>query len=66
MHPTIAYELAKIRIEEDLQYAARERLAQTVRKDRPRSVDFSSLGRRLRLRLGGGLSLGRPSATAGA
>ena len=66
MHPTIAYELVKIKIEEDLQYAARERLARAAGKDRPRAVDFSSLGQRLRARLGAGPRLGQPTATAGA
>ena len=67
MHPEIAYQMAKYKIEEQLQYAARERLARAARTDRPRSIDFSSIGHRLRVRLTGGSALGgRPTATAGA
>ncbi len=67
MHPITTYEMAKFKIEEELQYAARQRLANAARKDRPRSIDFSSLGQRFRVRLtGGSLFGGRPSATAGA
>lgn len=67
MHPTIAYELAKIKIEEQIQYAARERLARAARSDRPRAIDFSSIGERLRARLTGGTAFGgRPTATSGA
>ena len=66
MHPIIAYDLAKMKIEEDLQNAARERLAQAASRDRARTIDFASLGRRLRVRLGSGSTFGRPSATANA
>ena len=66
MHPSIAYDLAKMKIEEDQQYAARERLARAASKDRPRTIDFAGLGRRLRVRLGAGSAFGRPSATANA
>ena len=66
MHPTMTGELAKIKIAEQLEYAARERRAREA-VDRPRSIDFSSLGQRLRVRLTGGTALGgRPNATAGA
>jgi hypothetical protein len=66
MHPTIAYELAKMKIEEDKQSAARQRLVRAVSQDRPRTIDFASLGRRLRVRLGAGSTFGRPSATSNA
>jgi hypothetical protein len=66
MHPSIAYDLARMKIEEEQQYAARERLARAASKDRPRAIDFSSLGRRLRVRLGAGSTFGRPSATSNA
>ena len=67
MHPTIGYQLAKIKIEEQMQYAARERLAQAARKDRPRSIDIATLGERLRVRLFGGPALGgRPAAGSNA
>jgi len=66
MHPTMAYDLAKIKIEEELQYAARERLARAASSDRPRAIDFSSLGRRLKVKLTGGGALNRPTATSNA
>ena len=66
MHPSIAYDLAKMKIEEDQQQAARQRLARVVSKDRPRAIDFASLGRRLRVRLGAGSAFGRPSAASNA
>jgi hypothetical protein len=67
MHPLASYELAKLKIEEEHRYAARQRLARAAGADRPRSIDFSSLGARLRVRLlGGSLLGGRPTATAGA
>jgi hypothetical protein len=67
MHPTIYHELAKIKIAEELEYAARARLARDAVSDRPRSIDFSSLGQRLRVRIFGGPALGgTPTATAGA
>jgi hypothetical protein len=66
MHPSIAYDLARMKIEEEQQYAARERLARAASKDRPRAIDFSSLGRRLRVRLSTGSTFGRPSATSNA
>lgn len=63
MHPDTTYRLVQLKIEEDLQYAARERLARAARKDRPRSIEIVSLGERLRVRLFGGPRLGgRPAA----
>jgi hypothetical protein len=65
MHPHIAYSLAQINIDELLQSAERDRLVQAARKDRPRPIDFTSLGERLRLRIFGGPTLrGRPTAGA--
>jgi len=66
MHPTIAYEMARYKIEEQLQAAARERLARAARTSRPRSIDFSSIGQRLRVRLTGGSALGGRPSGAGA
>ena len=67
MHPMVSYDLARNKIEEEMEYAARERLAQAARRDRPRSIDIATLGERLRVRLFGGPALGgRPTATAGA
>jgi hypothetical protein len=63
----VTYDMVKFKIEEELQWAARERLAQSVRSAQPRSIDFASLGRRLKVRLFGGPALGgRPTASAGA
>ena len=66
MHPYFSHELAKIKIAEELEYAARQRRAREAVSDR-RSIDFSSLGQRLRVRLFGGPALGgTPTASAGA
>lgn len=61
MHPHIYQELAKIKIAEELQYAARQRLLRDAVSDRPRSIDFSNLGQRLRVRLFGGTAWGGKS-----
>jgi hypothetical protein len=53
MHPTILHELAKIKIAEQHEYAARERLARAAESDRPRSIDMTKLSQRLRVRLFG-------------
>jgi len=67
MHPFITHELARIKIAEELEYAARERRAREAVSDRPRSIDFASLGRRLKVKLAGGPTLsGKPTAQAGA
>ena len=66
MYP-ITYDMVKFKIEEELQYAARQRRAREAASDRPRSIDFSSIGQRLRVRLFGGPGFGgRPTAAAGA
>jgi hypothetical protein len=63
----VTYDMVKFKIEEELQWAARERLARSVRSDRPRAIDFATLGQRLKTRLFGGSALGgRPTAAAGA
>jgi len=62
----VTYDMVKFKIEEELQWAARERLAQSVRSGQPRSIDFSTLGRRLKVRLFGGPALGDRPAAAGA
>ena len=62
----VTYDMVKFKIEEELQWAARERLAQSVRSRQPRSIDFSSLGRRLKVRLFGGPAVGGRPAGAGA
>ena len=67
MHPMVQYDMVKFSVEEQMRTAARERLAQAARKDRPRSIDIATLGERLRVRLFGGPALGgRPTAEAGA
>ena len=67
MHPITTYEMVKFKIEEEMKYAARQRLVQAAASDRPRSIDFSSIGQRLRVHLRGGPLLGgRPGAPAGA
>lgn len=67
MHPTTTYDMVKFKIEEEMKYAARQRLARDAASERPRSIDFSGIGRRLRVRLQGGPMFGgRPSASAGA
>ena len=66
MHPSVAFELAKIKIEEQQAYAARHRLAREAASERPRSIDFAGIGERLRVRLFGAPTVGgRPAgATA--
>ena len=66
MHPYFTGELAKIKIAEELEYAARQRRAIDAASSRPRSIDFSSFGQRLRVRLFGGPALGGRPAGAGA
>ena len=67
MHPFSDIEIGRMKMEDDLRFANRERLAQAARKDRPRSIDFSKLGERLRERLFGGPAVGgRPAAGAAA
>jgi len=67
MHPQIINELAKIKIAEQLEYASRQRRAREAVSERPRSIDFSSVGERLRARIFGGSAIGgKPTATAGA
>jgi hypothetical protein len=65
MHPMMVHELAKMKIAEELEYAARQRRFRDAVGDRPRSIDFASIGHRLRVRLLGGTALGgSPTATA--
>jgi hypothetical protein len=67
MHPYLTHELTKIKIAEELEYASRQRRAREAVSNRPRSIDFSSIGERLRIRLFGGSALGgTPTATADA
>jgi hypothetical protein len=66
MHPTIIYELAKLKIAEDQAYASRQRLAREAVREGPRSIDFGGLGERLRIRLFGGPAIGGRPAGAGA
>jgi hypothetical protein len=58
MHPQMYQELAKIKIAEQLEYAAQQRMLRDAVSDRPRSIDFSTLGQRLRVRLFGGAAWG--------
>jgi hypothetical protein len=66
MHPMQTHELARLKIADELAYAARERRAREAASDRPRSIDFTSLGQKLRVRLFGGPNLGGRPAGAGA
>jgi hypothetical protein len=66
MHPMQTHELARIKIADELAYAARQRQARDAVSDRPRSIDFSTLGQKLKVRLFGGPSLGGRAAGAGA
>ncbi len=66
MYPMQTHELARLKIADELASAARERRAREAVNGRPRSIDFSSLGQRLRVRLLGGPSLGGRPAGAGA
>ena len=66
MHPMQTHELARLKIAEELAYAARQRQARDAVSDRPRSIDFSSLGQKLKIRLFGGPALGGRPAGAGA
>ena len=61
MHPTIIYELATIKMAEQHEYADRQRLARQAVSERPRAIDIASLGEKLRVRLFGGPTLGRPA-----
>ena len=61
MHPTISYDLAKIKIAEQTQYADRQRLARQAVSERPRAIDIATLGEKLRVRLFGGPAVGRPA-----
>jgi hypothetical protein len=58
MHPYITHELVKHKIAEELKYAELERRARQAAVDRPRWIDFSSIGQRLRVRLLGGPAMG--------
>jgi hypothetical protein len=66
MHPMQTHELARLKIADELAYAARARRAREAVSDRPRSIDFASLGQKLRVRLFGGPNLGGRPAGAGA
>jgi hypothetical protein len=66
MNPMQTHELARLKIAEELAYAARQRQAREAVSDRPRSIDFSSLGQKLKVRLFGGSALGGRPAGAGA
>jgi hypothetical protein len=67
MHPQIAYDLAKFKIDQEHQYAARQRLARAAAGDRPRAIDFAAIGRSLRAKLGAGSALrGRPTGLSNA
>lgn len=66
MHAETLYDLAKIKISEDQEYARRQRQARQAVSARPRSIDFAGLGERLRVRLFGGTAVGGRPANAGA
>ena len=62
MLPTTTYTMVKMKIEEELQQAARERRAREAAGPRPKTIDFASLGRRIRVQLQGGPGADRPAA----
>jgi hypothetical protein len=62
MHPEMVHELARIKINEELEWAARQRLARGASPDRQRWIDFSSLVQRVRGRFGGAATGGTPAA----
>lgn len=62
----MTYDLVKIKIDEELRYAARQRQARQAISSRPRAIDFAGLGEKLRDRLFGGPGRNRPAAVAGA
>jgi hypothetical protein len=65
MHPLMTQDLAKIRIQELHEQAARERLVRAATADRPRSIDIVRVSERLRTWIFGGMfSGGRPAASA--
>jgi hypothetical protein len=68
LHPITSYELAKLRIKEEHEYAARQRLVKAATSDKHRSIDMARLGEKLRVRVFGGSLFGgrRPAAGAGA
>lgn len=66
MYPMQTHELARLKIADELAYAARQRLVRGASIDRPRAIDFSSLGQKLRARVFGGSALGGRPAGAGA
>ena len=66
MYPMQTHELARLKIADELAYAARQRLAREATSDRPRAIDFSTLGQKLRVRLLGGTLFGGRPAGVGA
>ena len=66
MYPMQTHELARLKIADELAYAARQRLAREATSDRPRAIDFSTLGQKLRVRLFGGTLFGGRPAGVGA
>jgi len=48
---TTTYQMVKLKIEEELQQAARERRAREAAAARPQAIDFASLGQRIRIQL---------------
>jgi hypothetical protein len=66
MHPVMVYEMARIKIAEEREWAARQRLARGASPDRQRWIDFSSVVQRVRGRFHGGAATGGTPAAAGA
>ncbi len=66
-HPLVMYDLAKLRIAEDLRIADRERLVRQAGASRtPRSIDAVPFRERLARLFGTSLPRARGGATAGA
>lgn len=70
MHQAMISELVRIKIAEELEYAARERLARGAAVDRSRTIDMAKVAYRLRVRIFGprttGGALGSGTRVAGA
>jgi len=62
----MTYDLVKLKIDEELRYAARQRQARQAVSNRPRAIDFAAIGEKLRVRLFGGPARGGRPSTAGA
>jgi hypothetical protein len=65
MHQAMVSELARIKIAEELEYAARQRLARGSSVDRSRTIDMAKVAQTLRVRLFGPRATGNGVAVGG-